>query len=99
VDVVAVAGPMAFLDVVTDCFEQVGLVQVANLHDVRGILDGDGIGLDVNDAALSVVPVSRELVHRVVCCVLCVQRELLSLPLDSYPTASAPRCNALMQIS
>ena len=59
VDVVAVTGPMALLDVVTDCFEQVGLVEVANLHDVRGILDGDGIGLDVDDAALSVVSVSR----------------------------------------
>ena len=78
-DVVAVTGPMPLLYVVADCFEQVGLVQVANLYDVRRILDGDRIRFDVNDAALSVVSVSRELLHVLL---LCVGRELLSLPLD-----------------
>ena len=66
-DVVAVAGPMALLYVVTDCFEQVGLVEVPDLYDVRGILDGDGVGLDVDDAALRVVSVSRQSLH-VLCC-------------------------------
>ena len=46
---------------------------------MRRVFDGDGIGLDVDDAALSVVSVSRELLHVLL---LCVGRELLSLPLD-----------------
>lgn len=58
-DVVAVARPMALFYVVADCFEQIGLVEVPDLYNVRRVLNGDGVGLDVNDAALSVVPVSR----------------------------------------
>ena len=46
---------------------------------MRGIFDGDGVGLNVDDAALSVVSVSREFLHVLL---LCVGRELLSLPLD-----------------
>lgn len=71
-DVFAVAGPMALFDVVTDCFKQVGLVEVPDLYDVRRVFDGDRIRFDVNDAALSVVSVSRQSLH---VSLLCVVRE------------------------
>ena len=69
VDVVAVTRPVTALDVVADCLEKVGLVEVSDLDDVRRSADVDGVVLDSNDAALSIEAIGRELVQRVVCVV------------------------------
>ena len=92
-----VAIPATHFDVVTDSLKNVVVVEVAKLDAVRLVLHCDLAAGDVDCAVLRVETFCSELVHCVVC-VLCVGREWLSPSLDSYPTASAPDVNPLMEV-
>ena len=95
--VFCVAIPAAHLDVVADSFKNVGVVEIAKLNAMRLVLHCDLAAGDVDCAVLRVEAFCGELFHCVVC-VLCVGREWLSPSLDSYPTASAPDVNPLMEV-
>ena len=92
--VFCVAIPAAHFDVVTDSLKDVGVVEIAKLNAMRLVLHCDLAAGDVDCAALRVKAFCNELVHGVVC----VGRRLLSPSLDSYPTASAPDVNPLMEV-
>ena len=88
VDVVAVARPVAAFDVIADCFEQIRLIQVADLYDVGRSADVDGVGLESNDAALSVEAICGELVHGV--CFVLIESSCLPLSFNTLEHDAAP---------
>ena len=73
-----VAIPMALLDVVADSFENVDLIEIAQLNTVRLVFDCDLAAVDVDCAVLRIETFGGKLVHCVVC-VLCWAKVVVSL--------------------
>ena len=70
--------PAALFDVVANSFQDVGVVEIAQLNAVRLVFDCDLAAGDVDCAVLSIEAFCRELVHCVVC-VVCWAKVVVSL--------------------